>query len=415
MRLTDEEKAMLAGKMGAPRRLALEHQVKVGRFFDAADMVPVSQVHIMADTEALGEAGVEFVERIAAYPEAERRTVVPTVTDPRGADFNAYKRLRQQEEWIDQEGRVIEAFQALGVLMTDTCINYQTVIPPVLGEHVAFGDTGSSIYTNSVLGARTNFEGGPSALAAALTGRTPRYGFHLDECRRGKLLYALETRPQDWADWGAVGGIVGRGMDSYWTVPVIAGVNGAPTSDELKHFGAALASFGSTPLFHMIGVTPEAPAIDAVFDGPPPTATRITRADIDAFYDSYGVTDDRLDVVVFAAPQLSLFELQRLGRLLDGRQVNDDTTLIAATSPENKSAADRMGITQQIEDAGGLLLEGVCFYQMHAREIGDANGWRRLMSNSAKIVNILGGYGYEPVLATMERCVDCAVAGRIVR
>jgi hypothetical protein len=415
MRLTDEEQAMLAGKMGEPRRLALEHQVKVGRFFDAADMVPVSQVHIMADTEALGEAGVEFVERIAAYPEAERRTVVPTVTDPRGADFNAYKRLRQQEEWIDQEGRVIEAFQALGVLMTDTCINYQTVIPPVLGEHVAFGDTGSSIYTNSVLGARTNFEGGPSALAAALTGRTPRYGFHLDECRRGKLLYALETRPQDWADWGAVGGIVGRDMDSYWTVPVIAGVDGAPTSDELKHFGAALASFGSTPLFHMIGVTPEAPTLDAVFDGPPPEAIRITRADIEAFYDSYGVTDDRLDVVVFAAPQLSLFELQRLGRLLDGRQVDDDTTLIAATSPENKNAADRMGITQQIEDAGGLLLEGVCFYQMHAREIGDANGWRRLMSNSAKIVNILGGYGYEPVLATMERCVDCAVAGRIVR
>ena len=98
-----------------------------------------------------------------------------------------------------------------------------------------------------------------------------------------------------------------------------------------------------------------------------------------------------------------------------GRRVHGGTTLIAATSPEIKNAADRMGITAQIEDAGGLLLEGVCFYQMHAREIGDANGWRRLMSNSAKIVNILGGYGYEPVLATMERCVDCAVAGRIVR
>lgn len=415
MRLTDYEKAMLAGEMGEPRRLALEHQVKVGRFFDAAAMVEISQVHIMADTEALGEAGVEFLERIAGYPERDRRTIVPAVTDPRGADFNAYKRLKQQEEWIGQEARVIAAFQSLGVLMTDTCINYQTVVPPVLGEHVAFGDTGSSIYTNSVLGARTNFEGGPSALAAALTGRTPRYGFHLDECRRGSVLYQLETRPQDWADWGAAGGIVGRGMDAYWTVPVIAGVDGAPTSDELKHFGAALASFGSTPLFHMVGVTPEAPSLADVFDGPPPEPIRITRADIEAFYDSYGVADDRLDVVVFAAPQLSLFELQRLGRLLDGRQVHGGTTLIAATSPEIKNAADRMGITAQIEDAGGLLLEGVCFYQMHAREIGDANGWRRLMSNSAKIVNILGGYGYEPVLATMERCVDCAVAGRIVR
>ena len=205
MRLTDHEKAMLAGALGEPRRLALEHQIKVGRFFDAADMVEISQVHIMADTEALGEAGVEFLERVAAYPEADRRTVVPAVTDPRGADFNAYKRLKQEEAWIGQEARAIAAFQALGVLMTDTCINYQTVIPPVLGEHVAFGDTGSSIYTNSVLGARTNFEGGPSALAAALTGRTPRYGFHLDECRRGKILYQLDTRPEDWADWGAAG------------------------------------------------------------------------------------------------------------------------------------------------------------------------------------------------------------------
>ena len=120
-------------------------------------------------------------------------------------------------------------------------------------------------------------------------------------------------------------------------------------------------------------------------------------------------------MVVFAAPQLSLFELQRLGHLLDGRKVHADTTLIAATAPEIKKAADRMGVTARIEGSGALLLEGVCFYQMHAREIGEANGWKRLMSNSAKIVNILGGYGYEPMLAPMERCVDCAVAGRIVR
>ncbi len=414
MKLTDYEESIRAGNLGEPRRLALEHQIKVGQFFDAEDLVAISQVHLMADTESLGAAGVEFLEKVASYPKDERRTVVPTVTDPRGTDFNAYKRLKQQEDWIDLERRAVDAFQSLDVMMTDTCINYQVIIPPVQGEHVAFGDTGSSIYTNSVLGARTNFEGGPSALAAALTGRTPRYGFHLDERRRGTALYVLETRPQDWADWGAVGGIIGRNMGSYWEVPVIDGVDGTPTSDEMKHLGAAMASFGSTPLFHMIGVTPEAPSLETVFDTAPPDPVRITRADIDAFYDSYGVSDDRLDVVVFAAPQLSLFELQRLGHLLDGRTVNDATTLIAATAPEIKKAADRMGITAQIEGAGGILLEGVCFYQMYAREVGEANGWKRLMSNSAKIVNILGGYGYEPVLSTMERCVDSAVAGRIV-
>lgn len=414
MKLTDYEESIRAGDLGEPRRLALEHQIKVGQFFDAEDLVEISQVHLMADTESLGTAGVEFLEKVAGYPKDERRTMVPTVTDPRGTDFNAYKRMKQQDDWIDLERRAVTAFQSLDVMMTDTCINYQVIIPPVQGEHVAFGDTGSSIYTNSVLGARTNFEGGPSALAAALTGRTPRYGFHLDERRRGTAHYVLETRPQDWADWGAVGGIIGRDMGSYWEVPVIDGVDGTPTSDEMKHLGAAMASFGSTPLFHMVGVTPEAPSLQTVFDGAPPDPVRITRADIDAFYDSYGVSDDRLDVVVFAAPQLSLFELQRLGHLLDGRKVHDATTLIAATAPEIKKATDRMGITAQIENAGGILLEGVCFYQMYAREMGEANGWKRLMSNSAKIVNILGGYGYEPVLSTMERCVDSAVAGRIV-
>lgn len=414
MKLTDYEESIRAGDMGEPRRLALEHQIKVGQFFDAEDLVEISQVHLMADTESLGAAGVEFLETVAGYPKDERRTMVPTVTDPRGTDFNAYKRMKQQDDWVDLERRAVTAFQSLDVMMTDTCINYQVIIPPVQGEHVAFGDTGSSIYTNSVLGARTNFEGGPSALAAALTGRTPRYGFHLDERRRGTAHYVLETRPQDWADWGAVGGIIGRDMGSYWEVPVIDGVDGTPTSDEMKHLGAAMASFGSTPLFHMVGVTPEAPSLQTVFDGAPPDPVRITRADIDAFYDSYGVSDDRLDVVVFAAPQLSLFELQRLGHLLDGRKVHDATTLIAATAPEIKKATDRMGITAQIENAGGILLEGVCFYQMYAREMGEANGWKRLMSNSAKIVNILGGYGYEPVLSTMERCVDSAVAGRIV-
>jgi predicted aconitase len=385
MKLTDYEESIGAGDMGEPRRLALEHQIKIGQFFDAEDLVEISQVHLMADTESLGVAGVEFLEKVAGYPKDERRTIVPTVTDPRGTDFNAYKRMKQQDDWIDLERRAIDAFQSLDVMMTDTCINYQVIIPPVQGEHVAFGDTGSSIYTNSVLGARTNFEGGPSALAAALTGRTPRYGFHLDERRRGTARYVLETRPQDWADWGAAGGIIGRNMGSYWEVPVIDGVDGTPTSDEMKHFGAAMASFGSTPLFHMVGVTPEAPSLETVFDSAPPDPIPITRAAIDAFYDSYGVSDDQLDVV-----------------------------LIAATAPEIKNAADRMGITAKIEDAGGILLEGVCFYQMYAREMGEANGWKRLMSNSAKIVNILGGYGYEPVLSTMERCVDSAVAGRIV-
>lgn len=414
MHLSDHEKAMLAGAEGKARQFAMGQIVSVGRFFDAADCVPISQVHLMADPEALGASGVEFLEQVARMPAADRRVRVPTVTDPRGVDFAAYKRLGQTESMADLERRATCAFEAMGVLMTNTCINYQSIIPPVKGEHIAFGDTGSSIYANSVLGARTNFEGGPSALAAALTGVTPRYGFHLDRHRRGTTLYEVTSRPRDLAEWGALGGIIGRAMTSYWEVPVVAGIDGPITSDEIKQFGAALASFGSTPLFHMVGVTPEAPSLAAVMDGPAPAARTLGAGDIARLMASYKPSDDRLDVVVFAAPQLSLFEMQTLAGHLDGRRVSDKVTLLAATSPEIKAACDRMGLTRRIEEAGGVVLEGVCFYQMYARDIGRANGWTRLMSNSAKIVNILGGYGYEPVLASMAACVESAVAGRIV-
>ena len=413
MHLNDEEQAMLAGEFGEARRWALSHQIEVGRFFDARDLVPVTQAHIMGDTESLGEGGVRFLERLAAVQAPERRVRVPTITDPRGVDFSAYKRIKQTEAMVALERRAVRALEALGVLMTNTCINYQIVIPPVMGEHLAMGDTGVVIYSNSVVGARSNFEGGPSALAAGLTGRTPRYGYHLEDNRRATKRLVVEQRPTDLSDWGALGGIVGRHANSYWEVPVVEGIEGAPTSDELKHFGAALASFGSVALFHLPGITPECRNTAEVFDGAGPEVV-IRHEDFDAFFASYAAMGDKVDVVVFAAPQLSLYELQQLAALLEGKRVHPQTTLLVATSPENKSAADRMGLTLQIETAGAILLEGVCFYQSYAREMAEANGWKRLMSNSAKLVNIIGGYGYKPTLGTMERCVESAIRGSIV-
>lgn len=413
MRLDDFEQALRAGEMGPARQAAIGQQIQVGRTFDAEDFVEVSQVHLMADTESLGESGVAYLETVAALPEEQRRVRVPTVTDPRGIDLCAYRKLNQEERLAELERRTIAALESMGVLMTDTCINYQTILPPVRGEHLAFGDTGSTIYANSVCGARSNFEGGPAALAAALTGRVPRYGCHLDRGRRGTHLFEVTERPASLSDWGALGALVGKRTGSYWTVPVITGIDGSPTSDELKHFGAALASYGSVPLFHMPGVTPEAADVESLFDGPAPKAEAITRKDVDDFYKSFGRHEDRVDVVVFAAPQLSMVEMQDVARLLDGRRVHDGTALLIATSPENKSACDRMGITKTIETSGAMLLRGVCFYQMYARELGEANGWQRLVSNSAKLVNIISGYGYQPVLATTEACIDAAVNGRM--
>jgi len=414
MKLKPEEQAMLHGELGEARRWAMEHMMQVGRFFDAEDFVEVTQAHIMADTESLGEAGVAFLERIAALPWHERQVRIPMITDPRGIDFCHYQRLRQTDLMAALEQRAIDAFQAMGILMTNTCINYQTIMPPVRGEHLAFGDTGVVIYCNSVLGAYSNFEGGPSSLAAGLTGRTPRYGLHLDQNRRATRRFQVEVQPHSLSDWGALGGIVGARAGSYWEVPVIEGIDTQPGSDEMKHMGAAMASYGSVPLFHVVGVTPEAPTLHAVYDPDSLHPEVVSAADFEAFFARYGGKGEKVDVVVFSAPQLSLLEMQSLAALLDGSKLHPDTSLLAVTSPVVAADARRLGLVERIEASGALVLEGMCFYQSYAREMGEANGWKRLMTNSVKLTNIIGGYGYQPTLSNMENCVASAIAGEIL-
>ena len=408
MRLSQEEEAMRAGELGPAVQWAIDHQIRVGRYLGAKDFVPVNQAHIMADTESLGAAGVEWLEKLATLPATQRHVRIPTITDPRGTDFAAAARLRQQLWMVDLERRAIAAFEALGILMTNTCINYQTIMPPVRGEHCAYGDSGVVIYCNSVCGARSNFEGGPSALSAGLTGRTPRYGYHLDKCRRATLVVDVAWTPRQLNEWGALGGIVGRLTGDYWQVPVLVGIDRVPTSDEMKHLGAALASYGSVALFHIVGVTPEAQRLEDVMPvGQNLRSNAVSESDIRGFIASYAV--DKVDLVVFSAPQLSLVEMQQLAKLLDGRRVS--IPLLAVTSPQVKPDADRMGLTERIERSGGTVLSGMCFYQSYAREMAEANGWKALATNSAKLTNILGGYGYRPMLMSMEACVDIACTG----
>lgn len=408
MKLDDEEKAMLAGGAGFVAKSAIEHQIAVGRFFGAEDFVAVTQAHIMADTESLGQAGVQWLEKLADANEGGVR--IPTITDPRGTDFTQRDTLGHVDWMLELESRAIEAFKRLGVSMTDTCINYQTVLAATRGEHVAFGDTGVVIYSNSVNGARSNFEGGPSALAAGLTGRTPRYGYHLDSHRRATKRIRVDVTPMDHSDWGALGGVIGRLAGNYWEVPVIEGLERAPTSDDLKHFGAAMASFGSTALFHLVGITPEAHSLAAVGGDKLPVAARISAEDLQQLKTSYA-TSKEIDVVVFSAPQLSIYELRDLAQRCVGRSFR--RPLLAVTSPQVKPDSDRFGYTEAIEAAGGTVLAGMCFYQSYAREMSDAKGWKRLATNSAKLVNILGGYGYSPMLATMEACIQAAETGEL--
>src|ERR1700704_5311852 len=241
---------MLDGRHGEAVREAISYQIEVGRFFGAERFVPVTNAHMMGDIEVMGDSGLAFLADRCAKGAHCR---IPVTTNARCIDFAHAKQLGQDSAEVEKERRLIGHLHSLNVVTTDTCINYQTVYQPHLGEHVAWGDTGTVIYANSVYGARTNFESGPAAMAAALTGRTPAYGFHLDQHRRGTFVVRVEADLRDPADWGALGKLVGQTHQDYFAVPVFEGLERAASTDELKHLGAALASYGSMGMFHAVG------------------------------------------------------------------------------------------------------------------------------------------------------------------
>lgn len=411
MRLTKEEEAMLQGGRGEAVQEAIRLQMEVGRFWDAECFVPVSNVHMMGDIEVLGDAGKDFLQRVAAKGAL---AVCSTSTNARCIDFAYAERLRQDPDSVGKETQVIRFLKDMNISTVDTCINYQTIYQPHFGEHVAWGDTGAVIYANSVFGARSNFEGGPSALAAAITGRTPAYGFHLDEHRKGTFQVHLKFEPMDYADWGAIGKLVGEKNLNYFAVPVFEGLDLCPTSDELKHLGASLASYGSMGMFHMVGVTPEARTAREAFDGRAPNhSMTITQDDVKDVYAHFSNTNDPLNLIVFSAPQLSLYEIKRLSEMFRGRRIRPDTQVFITTSNGVKSQAQRLGYLQGLEHAGAMVLEGVCFYILqNLPQMRDANGWRNIVTNSAKLANIIGAHKFNPVLQRTQSCVDIAVNGK---
>jgi predicted aconitase len=412
MKLDPDEQAMLRGERGAALREALEFQIRVGEFFGAERFVPIGNAHMMGDIEVMGDAGLARLKRLA---EDGARCQVGITTNARCVDFAWAERLGQDPAEVAKEREIIDCLRRMNVITADTCVNYQTLYQPHFGEHVAWGDTGTVIYANSVFGARSNFEGGPSALAAALTGRTPAYGFHLDAVRRGSFVVELAFDPDDWADWGAIGRLVGEAHQSYYAVPVFTGLRRSPLADELKHLGASLASYGSMAMFHMVGVTPEAPTVAAALGGNTPAGRMtITRADVDALYRGYDRRDGACKLVVFSAPQLSLFELKRLAELLDGRRIAAGSQMFVTTSNSMKRAASELGYLARIEAAGATVLEGVCFYILqNLTPIKRAQGWDSLVTNSAKLANTITAHRFHTILRRTDDCIETALTGRV--
>jgi hypothetical protein len=408
--LTAEERAILAGERGEAARRALEYQVKVGEFWGATRFVPITNAHMMGDIEVMGDGGLQWLKDYAALG---ARCAVGTTTNARCFDFEHCERLGQDAGEAAKEKELIACLRRMDVVTTDTCINYQTVYQPHLGEHVAWGDTGTVIYANSVFGARSNFESGPAALAAAITGRTPEYGFHLDEHRRGGFTVELRARLDDLADWGMVGKLVGEPHQSYFSVPVFHGFHRTPTADELKHLGAALASYGSMGMFHFVGATPEAPTLEAALGGRPPAERLvITDVDLDRAYAAYNLGDGDARLVVFSGPQQSLLEMKRLAQLFAGRKVKAGASCFVTTNGAVLAQARELGYAGALESAGVSILQGVCFYILQNLSLMRVkNGWQNMVSNSAKIVNIIGAHRFNTILRRTQDCVDIACTG----
>lgn len=410
MQLNPEEQAILGGGRGEAARRALEYQLEVGRFWGARRLVPVANVHMMGDIEVMGDAGLEFLRNEVKQ---SARCAVPTTTNARCMDFAHCDRLGQDPGEAAKERELIACLRRMDVVTTDTCINYQTVYQPHLGEHVAWGDTGTVIYANSVFGARSNFESGPAALAAALTGRTPEYGFHLPENRKGSFTVELKAPLEDLADWGAVGKLVGETHQNYFAVPVFHGYHRSPTADELKHLGAALASYGSMAMFHFVGVTPEAPSVEAAMGGRASyEKLSITDREIEKTFSGYNLGDGDARLVVFSGPQQSLLEMKYLAFLFKDRKLKPGTSCFVTTNSAVLCQSRDLGYAKTLEDAGVTILQGVCFYILqNLSSMRIANRWTNMVSNSAKIVNIIGAHRFNTILRRTADCVEIACTG----
>jgi predicted aconitase len=397
MELTTEERAMLEGGHGPGVGKAMEIIVTLGRIYDARRLVPVSSVQVAGVSyRNLGEAGLEFLREWADQGAQAR---VPATLNPAGLDLGAWRELGFSEEFARRQLAVIEAYGRLGVCTTCTCTPYLVGNVPQAGEHVAWAESSAVSYANSVLGARTNREGGPSAMAAAIAGRTAAYGLHLDENRRATLRVEVRCLVRTLSDFGALGYLVGE--EARNRVPYFERL-GECSDGDLKALGAAMAASGAVALYHVVGVTPEAGQPDILAQN----HEVLVVDDLWPAYAALNAAAREIDLVWFGCPHAGLEEIERIARLLDGRQVM--SALWITTARGTRKEAQREGLVDRIESSGGRVLADMCVVVAPMQQLG----FRTLATPSAK------GATYAPSHAgllvrygTVEQCVEAAVTG----
>ena len=354
MELSEEEQKILNGYAGEANRKAMEILVALGTIYGADRLIPVTSVQVSGVSyDNLGEAGLEFLADMAS---GDAKAKVLTTLNPAGMDIENWRALGIDADFAKNQERVIEAYTKMGIIPTCSCTPYLFGNVPHYGEHVSWGESSAVCFANSVLGARTNREGGPSALAAALTGKTPNYGFHLTENRRPGLSVQVRATISGTHGFGALGVAIGKVIEAQNTkcIPYIVGIPQA-SIEELKSFCASLATYGGLALFHIQGITPESLLFEA-----PPTSLVITQEDLENaanFLNDPGPVNE-VDFVSLGCPHLSLQELARVADRLKGVKVKKPFWI--TTARPTKYIADQMGYTSIIEEAGAVFASDTC-------------------------------------------------------
>lgn len=395
--LTAEERAMLAGEAGPGVQRAMEIVVALGRIYCAADLVPVASVQVSGVSyKNLGEAGLQFLQEWASEG---ARTRVPATLNPAGMDLVAWRELGFDEEFARRQVAVVEAYVALGVEPAATCAPYLIGGVPERGQHLAWAESSAVSYANSILGARTNREGGPSALAAAIAGRTARYGLHLDEGRRATAVVDVRCPLRSEADLGALGYLVGRQVGNG--VPLLRGVRHAGLA--LRSLGAAMAASGAVALYHVEGVTPEAKDGVALAAG----ARELAVDDLAPAYHALNGPAEQIDLVSLGCPHASLAEIEAVAGYLDGRRLA--AALWITTSRATRQAAEQAGLVARIEAAGGRVVADTCMVVAPVAGLG----FQSMATNSAKMAFYAPSHsGLSVRFGPAEQCLEAALVGR---
>ena len=407
--LTDDERAIAGGRDGEGTAMAMRIVADSARLLGAPRLIPVASAHIDGALYH-GDSGTLFAERLV---EGGARVAVRSTLNVGALDLMGCSRVRLEEPARGMARRMMEAYRKLGCEQSWTCAPYQAGHRPAFGTDVAWGESNAVVFCNSVLGARTNRYGDFLDIACAIAGRAPDYGLHRPENRRGTLVFDVSALPASFLAseiaWPVLGSLYGREVGN--AVGVVAGISAHPGEDALKAFGAAAASSGAIGLFHIAGVTPEAPTLAAALGGEAPETTiRVTKemaASAQASL-STAVGADRVDAVAIGSPHLSLAEFEALERLITGRRLA--IPIYACTGRHVLAELDRGDRRKALEASGVTIVADTCVVVTPI--LPDKPG-AVLMTNSGKFAHYApGNTGYAVLYGSLRDCVESAVIGK---